>query len=127
MLKTQTPGLFIMNSENKGRGVFTTSPIFKESLIEICPVIVLSTSDTRQIHETLLHDYYFLWDLEKKTSALALGYGSLYNHSDQPNAIFDLDYDGLNIKFAAIRDIKAGDEITVDYIAAKEEGYKLWF
>ena len=105
MLKTQLPGLYILETESKGRGVYTSTSIPKGSLIEICPCILLSTSDTQKIHETLLHDYYFLWDTEKKTSVIALGFGSLYNHSRQPNAQFTLNYDDQTIVFVAIEEI----------------------
>lgn len=127
MLTTQVHGLFIMETSDRGRGVFTTQDLPNGSLIEICPCIVLSTSDTTKIHQTLLHDYYFLWDIDSKTSAIALGYGSLYNHSESPNAKFLIDYDAMNIKIVGLRDIKSMEELTINYIELKEEGYKLWF
>ena len=46
-----------------------------------------------------------------------LGYGSLYNHSKNLNA--NIDYDVKELKnylfFQAIKDIKAGEEISYDY------------
>ena len=52
--------------------------------------------------------------------ALALGYGSLYNHSYQPNARYD-DESGQTKVFTAIRDIEAGEEITVNYNGEPED------
>jgi len=127
MPATQVPGLFIMESAQKGRGVFTPEPILKGSTIEICPCIILSAADTEKIHQTFLHDYYFIWDIDKKTSAIALGYGSLYNHGDDPNATFYIDYDASSIKIVGLKDIKSMEEITIDYIGLKGEEYKLWF
>ena len=46
--------------------------------------------------------------------AVALGYGSLYNHSYQPNARYD-DVGRLTKVFSALRDIEPGEEITVNY------------
>jgi SET domain-containing protein len=71
-----------------------------------------------------LHDYYFQWDGDQ--AAIALGLGSLYNHSEAPNAEFEMDYDFDQIRFAAILDIAAGQEITTDYRSGKPE-MKLWF
>ena len=48
------------------------------------------------------------------TVALALGYGSLYNHSYRPNARYD-DIGQLTKIFTALRDIPPGEEITVNY------------
>ena len=45
---------------------------------------------------------------------MALGYGSLYNHSDRPNARYH-DEGGRTKVFTAIRDIGPGEEITVNY------------
>ncbi|HJN65554.1 MAG TPA: SET domain-containing protein-lysine N-methyltransferase, partial [Pirellulales bacterium] len=50
----------------------------------------------------------------KRTVALALGYGSLYNHSYNPNARYD-DARGQIKVFTAICDITEGTEITINY------------
>ena len=126
-LSTQLPFLYFLETEEKGRAVFSSEDIPRGTLIESAPVIILNAEDTARIHQTHLHDYYFTWDLDAKTSAIALGYGSLYNHSDTPNASFELDRTAKAIRFIAIQDIPANKEITVDYIALKDEGYNLWF
>lgn len=126
-LTTQIPGLYILDTENRGRAVFCVENISKGSLIEICPVIVLNTKDTDLVHMTKLHDYYFVWDIDRGTSAIALGFGSLYNHSELPSAEFEIDMETKEIRFLALKDIPSGEEITIDYIAAKDEGGKLWF
>jgi len=46
--------------------------------------------------------------------AIALGYGSLYNHSYTPNAHYR-DIGRRSKEFLAVRDIAAGEEITVNY------------
>jgi len=63
---------------------------------------------------TGLASYCFEWG--EGTLALALGYGSLYNHSYQPNARYD-DPGGQSMVFTAIEDIAPGDEITINYNA----------
>lgn len=138
-MSTQLPGLFIMESEGKGRGVFTSGPISKGDFIESAPVIILKAEDREIIHNTKLHDYYFLWDNEpliitddpeKKKNyscALALGYGSLYNHSKTPTASYTLVYNENCIEFIALRDIDPGEEITIDYNDEESEEFPLWF
>ena len=86
------PGLYYSNTKNRGRGVFCTNDINKGDSIEICPTIIFSEQDLISIHKTKLHDFYFLWGKDQKSGAIALGYGSLYNHSLEPNAIFEMDF-----------------------------------
>ena len=88
---SQMPGLYIVDTYEKGRGVFTSKEISEGDLIEVCPVIVISKAELPILHKTILHDYYFLWGEEMTDCAIALGYGSLYNHAVHPNANFILD------------------------------------
>jgi len=127
LLTTQSAPLYIINDEMRGRSVYTASDITEGSIIEICPVIILPTDDTPIIHKTLLHDYYFLWNVENNTSAIALGYGSLYNHSETPNADFQLVYGDNEIHIIASEDIAAGTEIFINYMSDKIGEYGLWF
>ena len=124
---TQLPGLFIQEEEIKGRAVFTSQDISKGDLIELCPVITLSADDTLTIHDTKLHDYYFVWQLDENTSAIALGYGSLYNHSENANADFETDHSNKVIRITALRDISAFEEINLDYTSGLKTEHGLWF
>ena len=118
------PGLYVNSSERGGRGVFSTVQIPKDSLIEICPVIVLSAHDTKIIHKTKLHDYYF--QASQGRSAIVLGYGSIYNHSDHPNAEFKLNLDRQELTISSITLIEPGEEILINYRAGDIK-MKLWF
>lgn len=122
---SRIPALYVAPSPRGGRGVFTAEPLMAGSIIEICPVIVLPAADRAVIHNTHLHDYYFLWEDEQ--CAIALGYGSLYNHASVPNAEYGMDYEQLTIDVFCIRDIAAGEEITIDYISGGNERSELWF
>lgn len=127
MLATQRPGLYIISSDEKDRCVHCMEDIEKGSVIEVCPVIILDKKDTAIIHKSILHDYYFMWDIDKGSSAIALGFGSLYNHSQTPNAEFEIVAASKEMRFYAIRDIPAGTEICINYIGLKIEGMDLWF
>lgn len=119
------PSLYIAPSALGGRGVFTSEPIEAGSIIEISPVIVVPAKDLPLIHQTYLHDYYFLW--EKGQCAIALGYGSLYNHAKISNAEYEMDYEGLTISFYCQQAIRAGEEITINYVEGGNERTSLWF
>jgi SET domain-containing protein len=121
------PSLFVAESPLGGRGVFTAADVPEGALIEICPVIVLPGEQLSLIDQTVIYDYYFLWGEEDEHCAMALGYGSLYNHSFQPNARYEADFEGLTLHFFAIRAIKAGEEIVVNYNGDPEDKEAIWF
>ncbi|MEL6988949.1 MAG: SET domain-containing protein [Bacteroidota bacterium] len=120
------PSLFVAKN-NKGRGIFTTEKINKGDLIEVCPLIIIPKDQVKQIHESKLHDYYFLWGEDQKEIAIALGYGSLYNHQLHPNADFLLDLVNETIDIFCIKDIGAGEEITINYHGEDGANDPLWF
>ncbi len=121
------PHIFFATSPLGGRGVFTAQPIRAGSLIEICPVIVLPETELPVIHKTELHDYYFLWGEDEKSCAIALGFGSLYNHAYDANAEYILDLDEQTIDFYAVRDIEVDEEITVNYNGWPDDPSPVWF
>ncbi|MFZ1749914.1 MAG: SET domain-containing protein [Saprospiraceae bacterium] len=123
----QIPGLFITNSGDRGRGVFSSIEINEGDLIEVCPVIVIPKSQLPIIHKTVLHDYYFLWGEDMEDCAIALGLGSIYNHEVQPNANFILDMEHRTIDIVAIKTIEPGEEITLNYHGVSGDDEKLWF
>ncbi|MGB1217375.1 MAG: SET domain-containing protein [Saprospiraceae bacterium] len=121
------PSVYFAPSEIEGRGVFTYDDIPKGTLIEVCPVIIIPKEQVEIIHKTCLHDYYFLWGEEQDQAAIALGFGSLYNHSFEPNAEYLVDYSQNTFDFLAIRDIEAGEEIMVNYNGDNDSRKQLWF
>ena len=123
----QIPGLYITYSEGKGRGVFTSQDIEKGAVIEVCPVIIIPKAELPIIHKTTLHDYYFLWGHDLDACAIALGFGSIYNHELMPNANFILDIEQQTIDIEAIKNITAGEEITLNYHGEPGNSDKLWF
>jgi len=121
------PSLFMAPSTIEGRGMFTAEPIEAGNSIEVCPVIVLTEKDRSVIHKTTLHDYYFTWGEDDKACAIALGYGSIYNHSYEPNARFLVDLEMKTISIRSIKDIEAGEEITINYNGEPDNQTPLWF
>lgn len=121
----QIPGLFILNTKKKGRGVFTSIAIQKGDMIEICPLIIIPPKEVEAIHQTVLHDYYFLWEEPVDSACIALGFGSLYNHNPINNAEVFMDLETNEIEFRACKSISAGTEICIDYNAGSK--HTVWF
>ncbi|MEZ5014935.1 MAG: SET domain-containing protein [Chitinophagales bacterium] len=119
--------LFVARTPDRGRAVFTSKLIKKGTVIEIAPMIVFGAKDRDIINDTFLYEYYFEWGKKGKKGALALGFGSLYNHSYAPNAKYDPDFDLNVLEFEAIRDIKPGEEITVNYNLDPEDDTPVWW
>ena len=121
------PHIYFATSSLGGRGVFTSEAIPEGAVMEICPVIVLPREEVPVIHGTRLHDYYFSWGWNDDQCAIALGYGSLYNHAYEPNARYQVDIDDETLEIIALRDIEAGEEITVSYNGDPEDKTPVWF
>jgi SET domain-containing protein len=108
----------IIDVQGKGRGVVATEDIKSGEIIEICPIIFISEKegDFFEKNKTSLN-FYWLLQPETNKSCIMLGYGSLYNHSINPNA--EVDYETKESKnylfFRALKDIKSGEEIVFDY------------
>ncbi|MEM6321660.1 MAG: SET domain-containing protein-lysine N-methyltransferase [Bacteroidota bacterium] len=120
------PGLYITVSEGRGRGVFTAVEINKGDIIEYCPLIVIPPTQRALIDQTIFYDYYYNWPQPAGAACLPLGYGSIYNHSEQPNAEIVLDLEGEVLQFYCLKYTPAGEEIFVDYTGGEEEK-ELWF
>ena len=115
----------IKTSFAKGRGVFVTRKFKKGEIIEKCPIIIISNKDKKFIDKTNLYNYYFQWG---KNMAIALGYGSLYNHSYKPNATYKKNLSKRLITFIALKDIPKNKEITVNYNYGKpNDKTPVWF
>lgn len=126
-MSQRIPHLYIAPSDIDDRGVFSSEAISAGDIIEICPVIIIPKDEMEYIKKTVLYNYYFDWDEKDKTGAIALGYGSLFNHAYQPNAQYLWDYEFTSLKFYALKDIAAGEELTINYNGDPENQEKVWF
>lgn len=96
----------------EGLGVFAEEEIKKRELIEKAPLLLMSMKEFEYIKKTKL--YYYFFEYTNKHFAIALGYGSLYNHSYSPNARYYYNY-SKELEIYAIDDIKKGEEIVFNY------------
>ncbi|AHF14732.1 SET domain-containing protein-lysine N-methyltransferase [Niabella soli] len=122
-----TKPLYIKQCKGKGRGVFCKQVIIKEELIESAPLIIIPAAQKAWVMESKLTDYFFNYCETEDALALALGFGSLYNHAEHSNADYRIDYDNRQIDFFALEDIPTGREICINYGGAYGKDYRNWF
>ncbi|PCH39935.1 hypothetical protein WOLCODRAFT_136570 [Wolfiporia cocos MD-104 SS10] len=113
-------GCRIAISKGKGRGVFASRVIEAHTVIEISPVLLFSSQEYEEHgRHTVLDHYTFKW--RDGRMALALGLGSLFNHSQTPNVSYTLDVGTESIRYTATRRIDKDEELCIFY------GHNLWF
>ena len=95
------------------RGLLAVRDIAVGEVIERSPVVLFRVEHERFLETSILRNYYYLWD--ERSFALALGYGSLYNHSLHANVDFKCDFETQTITYTAAKPIRRGDELTVNY------------
>ncbi len=119
--------LYIKNTLQKGRGVFTTKKIPANTVVEIAPVIVMSSEDRIHLDKTLLHDYIFEWGEKQDQCCMALGNIPIYNHSEANNCDYYMDFDAQLIMIKTNRKIAVDEELTINYNGEVEGEKKIWF
>lgn len=98
--------IYVTRSRTHGYGVYAKKKLRKGEKIEECYIIISRGGDK------ILEDYYF--DAKRKC-AVFLGYGSIYNHSDDPNADYTINFKRRIATIKASRTIQKGEEIFVSY------------
>lgn len=111
-----------------GRGVFARNDIKKGEIIERCPIIEVPKYDTANLNESILVTYFFYLGKNKEQLVVALGFGSIYNHSYKPNAKYKIKPKEEILEFTALKDIKKDEEITFNYKQGNpKNNVPLWF
>lgn len=118
---------YIEESPLGGRGVFANERLEPGDIIEFCPMLILPEKDRILIDQTILYDYYFEWGDDQKELALALGYGSIYNHSYDPNALYETYFEEKIMVIKARTIIHQGSEILISYNQDPKDRRKVWF
>jgi SET domain-containing protein len=117
----------VRETADRGRGVFACRDFAPGELIERTPILLIPPGDWPSVAPTMLADYVFNFGPEKDHAALALGLGSLYNHSYAPNARYFKDWERREIRFVAVRAIRPDEEITVNYNGVPDDLRPVWF
>ncbi|MFH0749940.1 MAG: SET domain-containing protein [Candidatus Gottesmanbacteria bacterium] len=117
----------VKETGKKGRGVFAGKNFVKGEIIETCPIVYLSPKERTHCEHTILAYYLYPWT-SMRCGAMVLGYGSIYNHSFTPNTQWKQDFHAKTMIYQAVRNIKTGEEITVNYNGKAEDQKPIdWF
>jgi len=119
MKKVQPPSVHVaLTGTARGRGVYAERSFLPGEVVEASPVVLI---DCRHFDLPVeITHYAFSWNGltgGESLQALALGYGSLYNHANPANMAYRGDTENCTIVFVAARRIEAGEELTINYSA----------
>lgn len=109
-------GRVVDTGPEKGLGVVAVRDIAAGEVIETAPTILFSGEPDD--FPPAIRDRVFGFDGMpgyEELSAIALGYGSLYNHDNPANMGYAAADDASAIIFTAARDIAEGEELTINY------------
>jgi hypothetical protein len=114
-------------ANGKGRGVFALKDFKNGEIVENCPVINITATERKRVEKTIFNFYIYPWR-STRSGCLVLGFGSLYNHSFTPNADWKQNFKTQSMVFRAIKTIKKGEEITVNYNGEPDDATEIdWF
>lgn len=105
--------VYIKSVKHKGRGVFARRAIPEGAVIEHVPALLFPANLVEGgIHSPVMDRYLFIRDDDY--FQVPMGFGCIYNHSFDPNAVYE-DGPGPSMIFTARRDIAAGEEVCINY------------
>jgi SET domain-containing protein len=113
-IKLMRKTIIVRKTGKKGRGVFALRDFKEGEIIESCPVINITPKERKIVEKTIFTYYIYPWR-STLSGSLVLGYGSIYNHSFHPNADWKQNFKTQSMVYRAIKAIKKGEEITVNY------------
>ena len=115
-------GIYVKKSNTHGWGVFTNLEIKKGTIVEECII----PYEVIPINSRVLLNYRYVWPSKKKPTSfcIALGFGSIYNHSkEKPSMNWEINEKERIMTFTAIRNINANEELLFDYDSPLQTEY----
>ncbi len=101
-----------------GHGVFSTTPMPSGTTLEECHHLCIKDNEC----DGILNDYVYKLDLNKSEGeeapvyySLPLGFGSIFNHSDDHNTDYWHDEERELIIFYTIKDVAASEQLFINY------------
>jgi SET domain-containing protein len=117
--------IILGESEISGRGVFAVRDFNAGEVVEVCEVLIIPKKDIQWIDKTELYDHYYAWS--EGRAVLALGLGSMYNHSYNPNCKYRVKLNLNKIEFKSLQAINNGQELLINYNRDPKCQDKVWF
>lgn len=109
--------------ESTSRGVRALTSLVQGQLVEVAHCVLVPRQEYQQHSRHTVLEHYLFHSQSKGDMLLALGLGSLFNHSSRPNLNYRVDSARLIIRFYTVRPIMQGEELLIYYGPPK----KLWF
>jgi uncharacterized protein len=119
--------LQIAKTNNKGNGIIALKNIPAHTEIELSPAIIMTAKERKLLDKTELYNYIFVWGHNEDECCMAQGYISIYNHACPSNSEYFMNFDDNTILIKTVRNIKAGEEITINYQGDFDCEEKVWF
>lgn len=113
----------VKSTKKMGRGVYATQYIKAGTKVHTAEFIKLKDSELPM--NGVLAKYAFTYS--KKYSVIALGVGSLFNHSNMPTVeAYFAEHDGREVmEYWSTADIKAGEQLFISYGGEEYAFYNL--
>jgi SET domain-containing protein len=126
-IKGPSTKISLRKSPIHGHGIFSNEEISKGELLEEAKLLKLSWR-SKIIQDSVLVNYAWLntncnceqCEKDGLEQYLALGYGSIYNHSKDPNTFLKIDFATEMMQIYSNKTIQKDEEIFVNY------GPKYW-
>jgi SET domain-containing protein len=105
--------LYQKKLKGKGWGAFCTRAIRKGTIFNITSLLPLTANEAKLMSGSSLEPYWYAFGARGR--AIALGLGSIMNHSNKPNCSYYFSKARRTLSFYALRSIPANEELTHDY------------
>ncbi len=116
--------IYVKRIRGKGWGAFCAKKIPRNADFNVTPLLVLTTREAKLMADSSLEPYWYAFG--SRGRALALGLGSIMNHSSTPNCSFHFSKTRRTLTFFSLKTIPAHSELLHDYgwsqEAYEEEG-----
>ena len=115
------PSVYVKDTGTpKGRGAFAARSFAKDEVVEVCPVVPFLMVPEQSSLPAAIHRIMYNWGYligKAGPQAIALGYGSMYNHDNPANLRYEADPYAVTLRFIAVRAIQIDEELTINYNA----------
>lgn len=104
--------LYVKHSPKGGYGVYTSKFIPAGKTIEVARTLKIKDKERKNLKELAKYDY----NIDLKTTCVALGYGSLYNHDANNNVEYSNTYGDDNLMhYTTLKDVEPHQELYINY------------
>lgn len=112
----------IQKSNLHNQGVFASKDILEGEIIEICPLLQLGWRSQYQ-SDPIVKNYMWVnkscncrdCKVNSYITYMPMGYGSLYNHSNEPNVSVEINWAEQTATFKALKTILVEEELLIKY------------